>query len=151
MSALTVPVTITGIESGLSETMDAVVDAGVLHSVIPADTLARLGITPDWPHSFGVGMPDGNRVELPRGSAKARIHIPVDGSELYRDDLCRTVPILFGPQKSQPVLGRTTLSFMDLAVDPDGDGLIPAEVRIPGDAMSELMIVNGWRSPAGEG
>ena len=131
--------------------MDAVVDDSVLHSVIPADTLARLGITPDWPHSFGVGMSDGSRVELPRGSAKARIHIPVDGSELYGDDLCRTIPILFGPQKSQPVLGRTTLSFMDLAVDRDDDGLIPAEVRIPGDAMSELMIASGWCPPAGEG
>ena len=96
-----------------------------------------IGLTPPAP-----GCPTEPIADLPRGSAKVRLHVPTDGNELYRDDLCAIVPVLFGPEGGQPILGRTTLSFMDLAADPDKERLIPAEIRIPGDAMVELLKAN---------
>ena len=59
MSNFSVPMTIIGIESGLFETVEAEVDAGVIHSIIPCDVLARLRVIPDWPHASGAWMPDG--------------------------------------------------------------------------------------------
>ena len=138
MGTFSVSMTITGIESGLSETMDAIVDAKALHSIMPSDLLARLGIAPN-------GYSDA--IDLPRGSAEAQLDIPTDGDDLYTDDFCATITVLFGPKGSPPILGRTTLESMFLAVDPDNDRLIPAEIHIPGDAMVELLTAAGRLKP----
>ena len=137
MSAFTVPVTITGIESGLSETMDAVVDDSVLHSVIPADTLARLGIAPGGRSSV---------IDLPRGNAKARLRRSGDDKKSHKDDFgddfCATISVLFGPAGGCPILGRTALSALLLEVDADNGRLISAKLRIPSDAMVDMPAAN---------
>ena len=145
MSAFTVPVTITGIESGLSETMDAVVDDSVLHSVIPADTLARLGIAPGGHSSV---------IDLPRGNARARLRRSDDDKESHKDDFgddfCATISVLFGPAGGCPILGRTALSALLLEVDADHGRLIPAKLRIPGDAMADILTAGEQPAASGE-
>ena len=141
MSAFTVPVTITGLESGLSETMDAVVDDSVLHSVIPADTLARLGISPGGRSSV---------IDLPRGNARARLRRSDDDKESHKDDFCATISVLFGPAGGCPILGRTALSALLLEVDADNGRLIPAKLRIPGDAVADILTAGEQPAASGE-
>ena len=124
MGKFNVSLTLTGIETGRSETMDAVVDREVIHSIIPANTLARLGITPTRRSSV---------IDLPLGTARVQLHVQVDDClNPDRGDYCPPITVLFGPDDCQPILGRTALTSLNLAVDPDHDRLIPAEIRIPG-------------------
>ena len=135
MGKFNVSLTLTGIETGLSETMDAVVDREVIHSIIPANTLARLGITPTG-RSYVI--------DLPRGEALVQLHVQVDDClNPDRGDYHPNIPVLFGPDDCQPILGRTALTSLNLAVDPDHDRLIPAEIRIPGDEMVYLLKAQG--------
>ena len=146
MGQFKVAITLTGIETGCSETMDAVVDRDVVHSIIPANTLARLGITPDVPsHPFPAtkdGAPKDAAARLPCGSAIVALRDWVD----YRE----VAPVLFGPAGCQAILGRTTLDFMDLTVAPDGQRLVPAQIRVPGDAMVSALAAAGRLRPVGD-
>ena len=135
MGKFNVSLTLTGIETGRSETMDAVVDREVIHSIIPANTLARLGIAPTRRSSV---------IDLPLGTARVQLHVQVDDClNPDRGDYCPPITVLFGPDDCQPILGRTALTALNLAVDPDHDRLIPAEIRIPGDAMVSLLKAQG--------
>lgn len=135
MGRFNVSLTLTGIETGRSETMDAVVDRDAVHSIIPAATLTRLGITPTG-RSYVI--------DLPRGNALVQLHVQVDDClNPDRGDYHPDIPVLFGPDDCQPILGRTALTSLNLTVDPDHDRLIPAEIRIPGDAMVSLLNAQG--------
>ena len=143
MGQFKVAITLTGIETGRSETMDAVVDQQAVHTIIPANTLARLGITPDsHSHPFPApkdGAPKDAAARLPCGSAIVALRDWVD----YRE----VAPVLFGPAGCQAILGRTTLDFMDLTVAPDGQCLVPAQIRVPGDAMVSALAAAGRLRP----
>jgi predicted aspartyl protease len=41
-----------------------------------------------------------------------------------------TVPVLFGPEGSRPILGATTLEILELAVDPIIGRLMPSEALL---------------------
>ena len=124
MGQFKVAITLTGIETGRSETMEAVVDRDVVHSIIPANTLARLGITPTGRSSV---------IDLPRGNARLQLHCQVnDCLNPDRGDYHPNIPVLFGPDGGQPILGRTALSALTLTVDSEQDRLIPLVIRARG-------------------
>ena len=143
MTRFNVSLTLTGIETGRSETMDAAVDQDAVHTIIPADTLARLGITPTGRSHPLPATKDSTTKDaaprLPSGSAIVALRDLVDYSEV--------APVLFGPAGCQPILGRTTLDFMDLTVAPDGQRLVPAPIRVPGDAIVSALAAAGRLRP----
>ena len=143
MTRFNVSLTLTGIETGRSETLDAVVDREVIHSIIPANTLARLGITPTGRSHPFLTIKDGATKDaaarLPSGSAIVALRDLVD----YRE----VAPVLFGPAGCQPILGRTTLDFMDLTIAPDGQRLVPAPIRVPDDAIVSALAAAGRLPP----
>lgn len=124
MGQFKVAITLTGIETGRSETMDAVVDRDAVHTIIPANTLARLGIVPTGRSSV---------IDLPRGNARLQLHCQVnDCLNPDRGDYHPNIPVLFGPDSGQPILGRTALSALTLTVDSEHDRLIPLVIRARG-------------------
>lgn len=95
---------ISDIDGRSRETIDALVNAGAFFTAIPADTLARLGITPFDKRAFI--LPDGSRAERKIGYALAKIN----GREV------RTI-VTFGDEGAQPLLGKYTLEGLGLEVD----------------------------------
>jgi predicted aspartyl protease len=106
--------TVTGIDSGLTTTLDALVDTGATHSMVPADVLANLGVTPVW--RSRIRMANESVIDLQRGNAT-----------ISAEDRENIVPVLFGPEGSRPILGATTLEILELAVDPIIGRLVPGE------------------------
>ncbi len=117
MGLFSVPMTVTGIDSGLTTTLDALVDTGATHSMVPADALANLGVTRVW--RSRIRMANESVIDLPRGNAEVRAL-----------DRKATVPVLFGPEGSCPILGATTLEILELAVDPNIGRLVPGEALL---------------------
>ena len=66
MGLCSVSMTVTGIDSGLTTTLDALVDTGATHSMVPADVLANLGVTPVW--RSRIRMANESVIDLPRGN-----------------------------------------------------------------------------------
>ena len=117
MGLFSVPMTVTGIDSGLTTTLDALVDTDATHSMVPADVLANLGVTPVW--RSRIRMANESVIDLLRGEAEAGAL-----------DRKATVPVLFGPEGSRPILGATTLEILELAVDPIIGRLMPSEALL---------------------
>jgi predicted aspartyl protease len=109
--------TVTGIDSGLTTTLDALVDTDATHSMVPADVLANLGVTPVW--RSRIRMANESVIDLLRGEAEAGAL-----------DRKATAPVLFGPEGSRPILGATTLEILELAVDPIIGRLMPSEALL---------------------
>ena len=117
-----VSVRVSGLESGLSATVDALVGGGGAIAVMPASMLHSLGIEPEETMHFRTE--DGGRAELPVGQA----WFSVEGAE-------GEAPVVFGPE-DRCELGTNTLS--DLLLEPDpakqsvssllGLGLLPGIV-----------------------
>lgn len=111
METFTVPVEITGPESGLSQTVEALVGGGGAMAVMPASLLHRLGIEPDDRMYFRAE--DGSRAEYLVGHA----HFSVQGAE-------GEAPVIFGPE-DRCELGTNTLSDLLLEPDPASHSLFP--------------------------
>lgn len=111
METFTVPVEITGPESGLSQTVDALIGGGGAMAVMPSSLLLRLGIEPDDKMYFR--SDDGGRVELSVGHAQ----FSVEGAE-------GEAPVIFGPE-DRCELGTNTLSDLLLEPDPASHSLFP--------------------------
>ena len=92
--------------------VEALVDTGASDTVLPRDTLTRLGI--QRMDRFTYRLADERVVEYEVGEARVRI----DGRE-------RTTQVVFGPEGVTPLLGATTLELFHLGVDPIGQRLIP--------------------------
>ena len=92
--------------------VDALVDTGATYTVLPAETLVRLGIQAFESVSFELA--DERIVEFQVGEARVRL----DGRE-------RTTLVVFGPECSAPLLGATTLQLFNLAMDPTRERLVP--------------------------
>ncbi len=90
-----------------------IVNAGVVHSMLPASLLNGLNIEPI--EEIGCILADGSRARY--GFGVARFHI--DGEE-------RPCPVLFGPDDNY-LLGSSALGMFNLLVDPGGERLVPAE------------------------
>ncbi len=113
MSLFTVPVGIGHPNGGDLHPVDAVVDTGAAHSMLPASLLDRLNIAPL--QQLGFILADGSRVRYGFGVARFRI-----------DDHERPCAVIFGPDNNY-LLGASALEMFNLLVDPNGERLVPAE------------------------
>ncbi len=104
MGTFSVPVQIIG-PTGRSVEVEAVVDTGATHTLIPRTVLVDLGVEPLERVSFELA--DDRIQEYHVGEARLRL----DGRE-------RTTIVVFGPEGVRPLLGATTLELFNLAVDP---------------------------------
>ena len=89
------------------------VDTGASYTIVPANLLKELGVSPI--DKIGLVLADGRRVEYDIGEAIATI-----------DD--RSIPtlVVFGDDHARALLGAYTLEGLRLAVDPSNGKLIPA-------------------------
>ena len=95
--------------------VDALVDTGATHTVIPQETAQALGI--ERLESVPFQLADDRTVEYEVGEARVRL-----------GDRERTVLVVVGESGVGPLLGETTLELFNVAVDPVGRRLI----RVPG-------------------
>ena len=84
--------------------VDALVDTGASHTMLPSDLLAELGVGVIEQVAFRLA--DESTVEYDVGEARIRL----DGRE-------RTTLVVFGPDNADPLLGATTLQLFNMAVD----------------------------------
>jgi predicted aspartyl protease len=94
--------------------VEALVDTGASHSVLPRPLLEDLGVRPV--HRVPFRLADERRVEFEVGQALLRL----SGLEM-------PVMVVFGDPDSTPVLGWSTLGVFNLGVDPAGQRLVPVE------------------------
>ena len=92
--------------------VEALVDTGATHTLLPRDLLMSLGVEAVERVTFQLA--DERTVEYEVGEARLRL----DGWE-------RTVLVVFGPEGAAPLLGATTLELFNLAVDPVRRRLVP--------------------------
>ncbi|MBI2855387.1 MAG: retroviral-like aspartic protease family protein [Chloroflexi bacterium] len=102
------------------EEVEALVDTGASHTVIPAAMLRRLGVQPTerWPFR----LPDDSLVERDVGQTWIRI----DGASVI-------TLVVFGEEGVTPLLGGYTLEGLRLGVDAVNERLVPT----PGLLMGE--------------
>lgn len=93
-------------------------DTGATYTMVPGSLMRRLGVTPTL--RFPFVLADGTRIEQDVAETKVRM----DGEE-------RTSLVIFGDERSQPILGAYTPEAFLLGVDPANQRLIP----IPGLLM----------------
>lgn len=107
-----VDIQVTELFTRQSAVVNAVVDTGAAHTVIPEDILNGLGVMPV--DSEFYELADGREVELYMGGVM--LSYGIRGP--------RPVTVLFGPEGSQPVLGASALQVMDLMVDNANERLV---------------------------
>ena len=110
---------------GPFEALDALVDSGATYTLVPGETLRRLGVEPIERRTFVIA--DGSRLEREVGEALIRL----EGRTL-------TSLVVFGDADAEPLLGAVTLESFGLGIDTVGRQLVPmpgylVELR-PGDA-----------------
>ncbi len=115
MGTFSVAMGVGRIFGGELATVEATVDTGAFHTMLPASLLGELGISPLERQEFGVA--DGSVSEYGVGMAR----IGLDGREWH-------CPVIFGPEE-QYLLGATTLNCFRLMVDPVGQQLIRRRMR----------------------
>jgi predicted aspartyl protease len=101
-------------ESGASATVEALVDTGSTFTTIPAATLEPLGVRPH--RTVRLRLANGQVDERRIG----RIMAQLDG--VQDEIIC-----VFGGPEDVPTIGAHTLETFLLAVDPDGQRLVPVE------------------------
>lgn len=99
------------------ETVQALVDTGASHTVLPSSLLRRLGVAPF--RSVLHRIADGSRIEREIGETKLR----VNGLEATRI-------VAFGSEDVPPLLGADTLQGILLAVDPVEERLVPTDALL---------------------
>jgi len=113
MSMFRVPIGVGHPNGGDLYPVDAIVDTGAAHSMLPASLLGGLNVAPL--QELGFILADGSRVRYGFGVARFRI----DGEE-------RPCAVIFGPDDNY-LLGASALEMFNLLVDPSGERLVPAE------------------------
>ena len=118
MGTFSVTVGIGTLSGGEFTQFEVLVNAVATHTVLPAESLTRLGVQPIETISFELA--DDRIVEYQVGEARVRL----DGRE-------RTALVVFGPEGSAPLLGATTLQLFNLAVDSTRERLfvVPALLK----------------------
>jgi len=111
------PMEISSPDGARWETVDALVDTGASHTVLPAGMLRRLGVVPFRAVQYRIA--DGNRIEREIGETRIR----VNGLEATRI-------VVFGDDDLPPLLGADTLQGILLAVDPVEERLVPADALL---------------------
>lgn len=98
--------------TGRTIDVEALVDTGATHTLVPGSVLVELGVQPIERVPFRLA--DERTVEYGVGEVRVRL----DGRE-------RTTVVIFGPEGASPLVGATTLELFNLAVDPVGRQLVP--------------------------
>ena len=109
----TMPVTVYSPDRTELRRLDGVVDTGSIHSVIPNHILEELDIPIYERQPYRLA--DGSVVQLPIGFSQ----VGLEGRVLI-------VPLLFGTDPRQVLIGATTLEIFGYAADPRNQRLIPA-------------------------
>jgi clan AA aspartic protease len=112
MGVFKVPIEVGDPTARTFESIDATVDTGATNTMLPANLLRKLGVTPYRKSVFELG--DGRQVEFDVG----RTWVKVDGQQEFTQ-------IIFGADDTEPLLGAMTLKEMALAVDPVRRQLVP--------------------------
>lgn len=89
----------------VTEHVEFLVDSGTVHSVVPRETLERLGITPLGAQEYRLA--DGARIKRSQGIALFRYKERVGGAD-----------VVFGEEGDSSLLGATTLESLSLSLDP---------------------------------
>lgn len=108
-----VDIQVTELFTRQSAVVNAVVDTGAAHTVIPEDLLNGLGVMPV--DSEFYELADGREVELYDAGVMLS----------YNGRTPRPAKVLFGPEGSRPMLGASALQVMDLMVDNKNERLVP--------------------------
>ena len=115
MGTFSVAMGVGNLSRGPLAVVEATVDTGAFHTMLPASLLGELGVSPLERQEFGVA--DGSVSEYGVGMAR----IALDGREWH-------CPVIFGPEE-QYLLGATTLEIFTMTVDMVEGRLIPRELR----------------------
>ncbi len=116
MGTFNVPLRVGHPAGGATEAVEAMVDTGATHTMLPGSLLAAVDVEPREYRRYV--LRDGSEQVYGIGMAL----IALDN----RDWPC---PVVFGPD-GQFLLGATTLEIFGLMVDPAGEELIPREIRV---------------------
>jgi clan AA aspartic protease len=111
------------------EAVEALVDTGATHTMLPREPTDTLGISAVERLEFRLA--DQSIESYDVGEARVRL----DGRE-------RTVPVVFGPEGAGAPLGATTLEIFHLAADPMAQRLLPTQgllTRISAHRRSEVL------------
>ena len=111
MGAFRVSIEIGDLQASGFETVETLVDAGAMYTMIPRSTLAGLGISPAWRRTFAFS--DGRE----RGFDMARAAVRLDGASV-------TTIVIFGEEGVAPRLGEYTLTGLGLSLDSSGQRLV---------------------------
>ena len=117
MGAFNWPARIAGMDGDDWREIEATVDAGATYTVLPAGLLQDMGVAVT--RRDGFELADGGRHKLDLG----RIWITING-------ITEVTPVVFGPDGTAPRLGSITLNLLALAVDRDGERLVPRPSRL---------------------
>ena len=107
MDKFSVHVQVGDVQGGKWLDVEALVDTGATHTVIPEETATALGIKSL--ESVPFQLADDRTVEYEVGEARLRL-----------GDRERTVLVVVGESGVGPLLGATTLELFNVAVDPVG-------------------------------
>lgn len=111
------PFTVYGPNMGRSRSLVGLVDTGALHTIIPAAMLEDLDIPVYGNREYQLA--DGSAIVMSVGSAQ----IELEG-EIF------AVPVLFGTDTRNILIGATTLGIFGYAADPGNRRFIPADLTL---------------------
>ena len=116
MGVFSRPVRLSSMDGERSLDIEALVDTGASFTMVPADLLSELGVSPTG--TVTLELADGRRVGYDIGRAMASI-----------GERTEATLVVFGEENTDPLLGAYTLEGLRLAVDPVHGRLIPAIAR----------------------
>jgi aspartyl protease family protein len=93
------------------------IDSGAVYSLVPAETLKRIGIRPH--RSIEFALADGSAIMRKVGDAYFELN-GVGGA----------APVIFGEPGDEPLLGATTLESLGLVLDPFKRRLVPMRMLL---------------------
>ena len=114
MGIFSQPITISDLTGQNSVEIEAVVDTGAFYSVLPSYMLHELDVEPIDHITFRLA--DNRQIEMDIG------HVWITFG-----DRRRITTVAFGSDTGQFLLGAFTLEGLELAVDPQGQRLVPIE------------------------
>ena len=124
MGTFNVSIQVPGPSGGEFQPVDALVDTGASHTMLPRNLLAELGVVVI--EQAAVNLADERTVVYDVGEAWIRL----DGRE-------RTTLVIFGPDDAEPLLGATTLQLFKMAVDTIGERLFSVPGLLNGLVSSD--------------
>ena len=124
MGAFKVLIQVSGPAGAEFRSVDALVDTGASHTMLPRELLTTLEVGVIEQVAFRLA--DERTVEYDVGEARIRL----DGRE-------RTTLVVFGPDDAEPLLGATTLQLFNLAVDTISERLFSVPGLLKGSVAPE--------------